>query len=50
MYPRSSDRAYTAYAEEYLSQIFDQIRDLQFYTQDGPSGGPVILMQVRTFL
>ncbi len=46
MFPRSSDRAYTAYVDEYLGQLFDQVRDLQFYTQSEGTGGPIIFIQV----
>ncbi len=50
MFPRTSDRAYTAYAEAYLRQVFDQVRDLQFYTTDGSKGGPIIMLQVLCYI
>ena len=45
MFPRTSDDAYSDYVEEYLSELLSRVRDLQFYTESGSKGGPIIMAQ-----
>ncbi len=48
IFPRTSDNAYTDYVETYLRELFSHVRDLQFYTASGQTGGPIIMVQVKT--
>ena len=46
MYFRSSFEPYQARAELYLNQVLSRVKDLQFYTENGVKGGPIIMVQV----
>lgn len=47
MFVRTSFDVYQERAEIFLSELIAQVKDLQFYTQSGSTGGPIIMAQVR---
>jgi len=47
MYVRSSYGPYQERAEIYLQQVIAQVKHLQFYTESGASGGPIIMTQIE---
>jgi len=47
MFLRTSFEGYTDYVDDYLSQLLPLVVDLQFYTNNGQTGGPVIMAQIE---
>lgn len=47
MFFRSSFAPYEERAEIFLEKILDQVRDFQFYTEEGARGGPIIMTQIE---
>ena len=47
MFLRTSFEGYQERAEIYISEVVSRVKDLQWYTAAGSSGGPIIMTQVR---
>jgi len=47
MFFRSSFQPYEERAEIILTQVINQVRHLQFWTEDGERGGPIIMTQIE---
>ena len=46
MFLRTSFEGYQERAEIYISEVVSRVKDLQWYTAAGSSGGPIIMTQV----
>ena len=46
MFVRTSYDKYEERVNIFLQQVLSRVKDLQFYTADGPKGGPIIAVQV----
>eukprot|EP00095_Tigriopus_kingsejongensis_P008001 maker-scaffold269_size230758-snap-gene-1.34 protein:Tk08001 transcript:maker-scaffold269_size230758-snap-gene-1.34-mRNA-1 annotation:"hypothetical protein DAPPUDRAFT_58801" len=47
MYPRTSHAPYQARAAIYLHEVISRVKDLQFFSNAGPNGGPIIAVQIE---
>ena len=47
MFVRTTHDVYQQRVEIYLKEVIAQIQDLQYFTETGPIGGPIIMVQVR---
>ena len=48
MFVRTSYEKYEAGVNIFLGEVLSRVKDLQFYTADGPKGGPIIAVQVTS--
>ena len=46
MFVRTSFEPYQSRAALYLQQVISRVKNLQFYTENGAKGGPIIMVQV----
>ena len=46
MFVRTTHEAYQSRAALYLQEVMARVKDLQFYTENGSKGGPIIMVQV----
>jgi hypothetical protein len=47
MFVRTSHEVYLEKASQFISTVVSKVKDLQFYTENGQKGGPIIMAQVR---
>ena len=47
MFVRTTHEVYLQKATLFIEKVVEQVKDLQFFTVDGPKGGPIIMTQVR---
>ena len=46
MFVRTTHEVYLQKATLFIEKVVEQVKDLQFFTVDGPKGGPIIMTQV----
>ena len=47
MFVRTTHDVYLQYANTFIEKVVEQVKDLQFFTANGPKGGPIIMTQVQ---
>ncbi len=50
MYVRTSYEYYLERVDKYFKALLAQVSHLQFYTENGAKGGPIIMVQVNHWL
>ena len=47
MFVRTTHDVYLKKANTFIEKVVEQVKDLQFFTANGPKGGPIIMTQVQ---
>ena len=47
MFVRTSYEKYEERVNLFFKEVLSRVKDLQFYTSNGPKGGPIIAVQVK---
>ena len=47
MFVRTTHDVYLKKASTFIEKVVEQVKDLQFFTANGPKGGPIIMTQVQ---